>query len=150
MACPRLLRSMAFLATLTLAACGQGQTKTGATGDTLVPPSVVPVQVDPFLRGEVPKASDAIELTAAGHRFNLAEITLKAGESNEMLFENADAGDLHNLTVVAQNPYKVVFRGELVKGVETGTYRLEALTPGEYTFRCDLHPIFMVGTLHVV
>jgi hypothetical protein len=29
-----------------------------------------------------------------------------------VLFENANAGDLHNLTVVAQHPYKAVFRGE--------------------------------------
>jgi plastocyanin len=42
-----------------------------------------------------------------------------------------------------------LFTGEMVTGPGTVTYEVDALEPGTYFFRCDVHPTTMTGTFVV-
>jgi plastocyanin len=42
----------------------------------------------------------------------------------------------------------VIFKGEIVTGVKTATYKVPALQPGQYPFLCTVHPT-MTGTATV-
>jgi plastocyanin len=46
-------------------------------------------------------------------------------------------------------PVSSLFVGELVSGPTTITYKIPALKPGTYYFRCDIHPGVMYGTFVV-
>jgi plastocyanin len=155
-----------LMVALAVGACGPGNIETGgeagreqvtttsaspSTTQILAPTTTVaPVPVEPFIAGGSPGTADAVRLRAFGHFFDTAEITLRAGEINEVFFENDDFGDLHNLVIVSQNPSTVVFRGEEVTGITKGIYRVPALSPGVYSFLCEVHPINMVGIVKVV
>lgn len=127
-------------------------TVTPSTTTQPVAPSteVAPFPVEPFIAGVSPGTADAVRLRAFGHSFDRTQITLKAGEPTEVFFENADAGELHNIVISSEKPSRVVFWGETVTGITTGIYRVPALPPGTYTFLCDVHPVFMVGIIKVL
>ena len=42
----------------------------------------------------------------------------------------------------------VIFKGEIVTGVKTATYKVPALQPGQYPYLCTVHPT-MTGTATV-
>ena len=44
---------------------------------------------------------------------------------------------------------QALFTGALVTGPKTATYKVDALEPGTYFFRCDVHPTTMTGTFIV-
>jgi plastocyanin/uncharacterized membrane protein len=76
-----------------------------------------------------------------------ASLTVSAGEPLVMAFENEDQGVPHNVAVYADDSAaQSLFVGDLVEGATTVTYDVPALQPGEYYFRCDVHPQ-MNGTL---
>jgi plastocyanin/uncharacterized membrane protein len=76
-----------------------------------------------------------------------ASLTVSAGEPLVMAFENEDEGVPHNVAVYADDSAaQSLFVGDLVEGPTTVTYDVPALQPGEYYFRCDVHPQ-MNGTL---
>jgi plastocyanin/uncharacterized membrane protein len=76
-----------------------------------------------------------------------ASLTVSAGEPLVMAFENEDQGVPHNVAVYADDSAaQSLFVGDLVEGPTTVTYDVPALQPGEYYFRCDVHPQ-MNGTL---
>jgi plastocyanin/uncharacterized membrane protein len=76
-----------------------------------------------------------------------ASLTVSAGEPLVMAFENEDEGVPHNVAVYADDSAaQSLFVGDLVEGATTVTYDVPALQPGEYYFRCDVHPQ-MNGTL---
>jgi hypothetical protein len=59
-----------------------------------------------------------------------------------------DAGVLRNVAIDT-DPWttRALFRGRLVDGVATVTERVPALPAGTDSFRCDVHPSTMNGTL---
>ncbi|HZB78401.1 MAG TPA: cupredoxin domain-containing protein [Actinomycetota bacterium] len=80
-------------------------------------------------------------------RFVPASLTVSAGEPVLLAFENEDEGVPHNVAVyVDDSAAQSLFVGDLVEGPTSVTYDLPALDPGEYYFRCDVHPQ-MDGTL---
>ena len=66
------------------------------------------------------------------------------------VFDNNDRDIQHNITIIGQDPTKPVFRGQLVTGVATATYKFHSPPAGEYKFQCDVHPAQMKGTVRVV
>ena len=91
-----------------------------------------------------------VQVKAEGITFKSDTITLKANEEVEMRFDNNDRDIQHNITIIGQDPAKPVFRGQLVSGVATATYKFHTPPPGEYKFQCDVHPAQMKGTVKVV
>ncbi|HEV2951297.1 MAG TPA: cupredoxin domain-containing protein [Actinomycetota bacterium] len=76
-----------------------------------------------------------------------ASLTVSAGEPLVMAFENEDEGVPHNVAVYADDSAaQSLLVGDLVEGPTSVTYDVPALDPGEYYFRCDVHPQ-MNGTL---
>ncbi len=83
-------------------------------------------------------------------RFVPPSLTASAGEPIALAFANEDQGVPHNVAVYEDDSAaQSLFVGELVDGPTTVTYDVPALDPGEYYFRCDVHPQ-MDGTLEAV
>ncbi len=92
-----------------------------------------------------PDADVTINLTASGTAFDKSSITVSAGATVALVFDNKDTR-LHNFalyeTSAAANS---IFVGELISKKKI-TYTFTApTTPGTYFFRCDLHPFSMTG-----
>ena len=80
-------------------------------------------------------------------RFVPSSLTVSAGETIGLAFENEDEGVPHNVSVYEDDSAaQSLFVGDLVEGPTSVTYDVPALEPGEYYFRCDVHPQ-MNGTL---
>ena len=91
-----------------------------------------------------------VQVKAEGIAFKSDTITMKANEDVEIRFDNNDRDVQHNITSIGQDPTKPIFRGQLVSGVATATYKFHSPPPGEYKFQCDVHPTQMKGTVKVV
>jgi plastocyanin len=99
--------------------------------------------------GEAP-AAPAVPLVAEGLQFDTGRITVHPGETVEVRFRNEDAGVQHNFSLYAsEDATESLFEGEIFAGVATMTYTFQAPPPGEYFFRCDVHPTTMTGTFQV-
>jgi plastocyanin len=80
-------------------------------------------------------------------RFLPDRIEAPGGEPFTLAFSNEDDGVQHNVAIYTDATAEgSQFVGELVAGPTTVTYGVPALEPGEYYFRCDVHPQ-MDGTL---
>lgn len=90
-----------------------------------------------------------VQLKAENTAFAQKEITLAANQEVEVRLDNNDRGVQHNFALYGADPAKPLFRGQLVSGVATVTYRFMAPGPGEYKFQCDVHPSQMSGTVKV-
>lgn len=88
-----------------------------------------------------------INLTAQNIAFNMSTITVKAGAQVTVNFNNMDNGIPHNFAVYTDSSAtKSIFVGQIVNGPGTMKYTFTApTTPGNYFFRCDVHPTQMTG-----
>ena len=93
-----------------------------------------------------------LAVTAKNILFNVSEITVPAGATVTIVFDNQDAGVPHNLAVYTdQQATTKIFSGQIITGPAQTTYTFTApSTPGSYWFRCDVHPTVMYGTFNVV
>jgi plastocyanin len=89
-----------------------------------------------------------ITLTAKNLSFDKNTITVPAGSTVVMTFNNNDQGIPHNFALYTdKSATNKIFIGDVVTGVKTVTYTFTApTTPGNYFFRCDIHPEIMTGT----
>jgi cytochrome c oxidase subunit 2 len=92
-----------------------------------------------------------INLVALNIAFDLETITVSAGAKITINFDNRDGGVPHNFAVYTDSTAATaVFVGQIISGPATVTYSFTApATPGNYFFRCDIHPAQMTGTLVV-
>ena len=88
-----------------------------------------------------------VTITSVDMEFEQTIVTVAAGEAFTMALVNEDSMP-HNVAIYTDSSASdELFIGEYVTdGVIV--YDIPALEPGEYFFRCDLHPD-MVGTLIV-
>jgi plastocyanin len=92
-----------------------------------------------------------IYLQAKDISFNVSTITVPAGANVIVHFSNEDSGIPHNFAVYeSSSASKSIFVGKIITGVSSITYNFTApITPGNYYFRCDVHPTIMTGTFTV-
>ena len=95
--------------------------------------------------------SVSIDLVAQGISFDKSTVTVPAGASVTVNFNNKDSGIPHNFAVYDTSAAgKSFFVGQTVTGPATMTYKFTApATPGTYFFRCDVHPTTMTGSFVV-
>ena len=74
-------------------------------------------------------------------------ITVPAGATVTVMFDNRDAGIPHNFSVYTdRNMTQSIFVGQIISGPATINYTFTApTTPGTYFFVCDVHPATMTG-----
>ncbi len=92
-----------------------------------------------------------VTLTAKNILFDKSTITVPAGSTVVITFNNQDSGIPHNFALYTDSSAATnLFRGQMVTGPTTTTYTFTApSTPGSYFFRCDVHPTVMYGTFVV-
>jgi plastocyanin len=78
-------------------------------------------------------------------------ITVPAGKSITVNFDNQDSGIPHNFAVYTNSSAtSPIFVGDNITGPARITYTFTApSTPGTYFFRCDVHPTQMTGAFIV-
>jgi len=122
---PMRLTLLGLALVTSLAACGGGSTG-GSTTD--------------------PDTAD-VTLTSVDLAFDTSTITVPAGEAFTLALVNQESMQ-HNVAIYTDSSASDdLFVGEFI-GETTIVYDIPALEPGEYFFRCDLHPD-MKGTLIV-
>jgi len=91
-----------------------------------------------------------VNISALNYRFDKSNITVPAGANVTMVFDNKEAVP-HNVAIyTTPAATDVIFKGEVITGPKTITYNFIApTTPGDYFFRCDVHPAVMTGTFTV-
>lgn len=91
-----------------------------------------------------------VNISALNYRFDTNKVTVPAGASVTMIFDNKEAVP-HNVAIyTTPAATDVIFKGEVITGPQTITYNFTApTTPGNYFFRCDVHPTVMTGTFTV-
>ncbi len=94
-----------------------------------------------------------INLTAQNITFDKNTITVPAGASVIVNFNNKDSGIPHNFSVyqnLSGGQTKPVFVGNVITGPATTTYSFTAPAAGNtYFFDCDIHPQIMTGAFIV-
>jgi plastocyanin len=95
--------------------------------------------------------SVTIDLTAKNVAFNMNTITVPAGAEVTVNFDNQDSGIPHNFAVYTDSSASTsIFVGQVITGPKQTTYTFTAPSaPGNYFFRCDVHPVQMTGTFVV-
>jgi plastocyanin len=99
-------------------------------------------------------AAETVEIAAVpSMKFDKDTITVKAGSQVTLKFTNSDTGVPHNWAAYTDSTAST-----LIPGAKTATCTgpcEEEITftapdqPGDYFFRCDVHPAVMTGTLVV-
>ncbi len=96
-----------------------------------------------------PAPPNTANLAARNLEFNLSAITVSAGAQVTIHFDNQDDVP-HNFALYTDGSAQtVIFRGDIInRGTTTYTFTAPA-APGDYFFRCDVHPMTMTGTFTV-
>lgn len=83
----------------------------------------------------------------------MSTITVPAGASVTVNFDNQDSGINHNFSVyenLTGGGTKAIFVGGVITGPKQTTYHFTAPSaPGSYFFECDIHPTIMNGSFVV-
>jgi plastocyanin len=92
-----------------------------------------------------------ITLTAQNMAFDTTTLTAPAGSTVVMTFVNKDNNMPHNFALYTNSTATTnIFTGEIITGPKTVTYTFTVPSkPGNYFFRCDIHPELMTGTFVV-
>ena len=91
-------------------------------------------------------------VSARGSRFSTERLDAVAGRPIAITFQNDDVGILHNIALYERGPGGALVddaRTALEVGPVTQVLTIPALAAGTYVFRCDVHPVAMVGELNV-
>jgi plastocyanin len=91
-----------------------------------------------------------IHIAAVNIAFDPATLELHGPGKTVMQFENGDEGVQHNVAIYTdETAAEALFVGQVITGSDDIEYIFDTPPPGEYFFRCDVHPVNMVGTVEV-
>jgi nitrite reductase (NO-forming) len=91
-----------------------------------------------------------LSISAMNSVFDTDCLAAPAGKPFTIMLDNMDPGIPHNVSIYTDDSAtSALFTGDLVTGPDTITYEVDALEPGTYFFRCDVHPTTMTGTFVV-
>ena len=145
-----LLVTAAAVTMISLGACSSSPAYTTAPVLTTTP---VPVRTTTPATAQTPGKSVTINLIAQNIAFNMNSITVPAGATVNINFDNKDSGIAHNFAVyqnLSGGQTKPVFVGNTITGPSSVTYQFIAPAgPGSYFFECDVHPTMMNGSFIV-
>ena len=98
----------------------------------------------------VPGATQ-LELVAENLTWSPTTLSAPAATTVQVVTDNRDAGQQHNFALYVDRGYtQVIYQGDLVAGPVTHTDTFDTpSTPGQYFFRCDVHPDQMTGQFTV-
>jgi plastocyanin len=93
---------------------------------------------------------NALQLSAYDNKYDKDCMAAPADQAFTIEFKNEDRGIPHNVSLYdkSSGTEKPLFKGDIIDG-GTITYQVPAQPRGNYIFRCDPHPEFMVGTFIV-
>lgn len=98
-------------------------------------------------------AADAtqLKLTSSGGtlKFDKTKLEAPANKPLAITYDNQDKGIPHNLAVYEAGGNLVGERTAIEQGPVVQVLALPAQPAGTYTFKCDVHPTTMVGTLEI-
>ena len=126
--------------------CGGGTAPRAASPSSSSPTAIPLPSIAP---PSCPPASTSIDLAAKGIRFNKECLVVTADTPFTITLVNGDAGVPHNVAILTQSLSETFFKGKLITGVTTVTYKVPALKTGTYLYHCSVHPNKMNGTLTV-
>jgi plastocyanin len=89
----------------------------------------------------------SVEISAANLEFSVTTIEAPAGEAFTITLVNDDSAP-HNISIYTEEGGETLALGATAEGGQTVETEVEALEPGTYFFKCDIHPD-MNGTLVV-
>lgn len=116
-------------------------------------PNAVPAAAvdDTSSQTTVAGAPVAVTLTAKNLSFDKRTIAASPGVDVTVTLNNQDAGVSHNVSFYTNKSATTkIFTGNLLAGPGTQDEKFKAPTaPGNYFFRCDVHPDQMTGTFVV-
>jgi plastocyanin len=94
-----------------------------------------------------PNNSFTVNITAEKMTFDVDTITVPPGAAVILNFNNKDSGIPHNFAVYTDSSAtQSIFVGQIITGPATTVYQFTApANPGNYFFRCDVHPTQMTG-----
>jgi len=124
----------------------------GATPTPTPTPTIAPTPTPTPTPTGTPQ-SVTINLIAKNIAFNMSTITVPAGASVTVNFDNQDSGIPHNFAVyenLTGGGTKAIFVGGVIAGPKQITYHFTAPSAsGSYFFECDIHPTIMNGSFVV-
>ena len=82
-------------------------------------------------------------------KFDTVDVTVPAGQPVTLTADNADPGIPHNWAVYTDDSASELIAGTPICTDCTETITFDAPEPGVYFFKCDVHPVQMVGTFTV-
>ena len=90
-------------------------------------------------------------IVAEGLAWDVSTLTANAGSDFTITIDNRDASVLHNIAFYTDaSVSQLIFGSELFTGPDTQTSTFTAPSvPGNYFFRCDVHPDTMTGVFVV-
>jgi plastocyanin len=82
-----------------------------------------------------------VALAAFNIAFEPTSLDVPAGQAFTLRFNNRDANTQHNVEIFQEKDFsgQPLFAGDLVTGVRTVNYAVDALQAGTYYFRCIVH-----------
>ena len=104
----------------------------------------------PAASAECSPEGTTLTLTAFDNKFDKDCMAVPPDQAFTLEFKNEDRGIPHNVSLYdkSSGTEKTLYQGEITDG-GTVTYQISAQAKGNYIFRCDPHPEFMVGTFIV-
>ncbi len=92
----------------------------------------------------------ALQIKAFDNKYDKDCMAVPPDQAFTIEFTNDDRGIPHNVSLYdnSSGTEKTLFKGDLSDG-GTIVYQVPAQPKGNYIFRCDPHPEFMVGTFLV-
>ena len=91
-----------------------------------------------------------VSLMAKNIAFDPTALSVPAGKTFAIAFDNEDAATQHNVQIFDNKDFAgtPLFDGDLITGVAKTTYTVKTpLDAGMYYFRCVVHPTTMTGTI---